>query len=30
MQNEMDFFYKYNEFVYIQDFEIIFVKSDDA
>ena len=30
MQNEKDFFYQYNEFEHILDFEIVFQKSDDA
>ena len=30
MQSEMDFFYHYNVFEYIQDFEIVFRKSNDA
>ena len=30
MQNEKDFFYHYNEFVWFQDFERVFWKNDDA
>ena len=30
MQNDKDFFYHYNVFEYIQDFQIVFWKSDDA
>ena len=30
MQNEKDFFYHYNVFEYIQDFEIVFQKSDNV